>query len=275
MTSPEAQPASALSQKDKWTSGQAYEIWMARWSGLLAPQFLDWLNVPPGARWLDLCCGTGILSQAIAARFHPAHVLGLDRAAAQIEFARRHRGAPSIEFQVADAVSLPLEDSIFDVCVSGLGLNFVSDPAKALSELRRVSRPGGVVAAYVWEYSGQVRFLREFWDAAAAVDPSASEFDQGRRFPICTTQGLRDAFAEAGLQNLVQRPLDIQMRFLNFDDYWQPFLLGQGSAPVYLASRSAAIRDAIHDRLRAALPAHSDGSIVLNARALAIRALRA
>ncbi len=274
MSSPDAQPASTLSQKDKWTSGQAYEIWMARWSSLLAPQFLDWLNIPPGARWLDLCCGTGILSQAIAARFHPAHVLGLDRAAVQIDFARQHRAAPSIEYQVGDAVTLPIEDSSFDTCVSGLGLNFVSDPAKALSELRRVTRPGGIVAAYVWEYSGQVRFLREFWDAAAAVDPSAAEFDQGRRFPICTTQGLRDAFLQAGLQDISQRPLDIQMRFENFDAYWQPFLLGQGSAPVYLASRSASVRDAIRERLRAVLPVNSDGSIILNARALAIRSSR-
>ena len=268
-------PVSSLpEEKDKWTSGDAYEIWMARWSRLLAPQFLDWLAIPPGARWLDLCCGTGILSQAIAERFSPARVLGLDRAASQIDFARRHRAVPGIEFEVAEAVALPVEDASFDVCVCGLGLNFISDPAKALAELRRVTRPGGTVAAYVWEYSGQARFLREFWDAAIAVDPGAVEFDQGRRFPICTLDGLRAAFNEAGFCDISQRPLEIVTRFENFDDYWQPFLLGQGSAPVYLASLAENIRGVIRDRLRAALPVNPDGSIALSARALAIRTSR-
>lgn len=273
MSSPDSVSPSS-SPKDRWTSGSAYEIWMARWSGLLAAQFLDWLAAPHGARWLDLCCGTGILSQAIAASFRPARVLGLDRAASQIDFARKHRAGDAIEYQVADAVSLPLEDCSFDVCVSGLGLNFVSDPAKALTEMRRVTRPGGLVAAYVWEYSGQVRFLREFWDAAAAVDPTAAEFDQGRRFPICTSEGLRSSFLAAGLPNIAQRPLDILMDFENFDDYWQPFLLGQGSAPVYLAARNEHVRNAIRDRLQAVLPTRADGSISLPARALAIRSSR-
>jgi SAM-dependent methyltransferase len=275
MTPREPEPASTLPEKkEQWTSGDAYEIWMARWSRLLAPQFLDWLDVPPGAHWLDLCCGTGILSQAIVERCRPARVLGVDRAATQIEFAREHRSGPSVEFQVADAVSLPVEDARFDACVSGLGLNFISNPAKALDELRRVTRPGGVVAGYVWEYSGQVRFLREFWDAAISVDPTAARFDQARRFPICTPEGLRTAFAEARLHAIALRPLEITTRFENFDDYWSPFLLGQGSAPVYLAARDQRIRTAIRDRLQATLTPNADGSIALGARALAIRATR-
>jgi len=275
MNSRESEPAPVLpGPKDRWTSGDAYEIWMARWSRLLAPQLLDWLDVPPGARWLDLCCGTGILSQAIAERCRPARVLGLDRAASQIDFARRHRAGPSIEYGVSDAVSLPSADVSFDVCVSGLGLNFISDPAKALAEASRVIRPGGIVAAYVWEYSGQARFLREFWDAAIAVDPAAAEFDQGRRFPLCTPEGLRSAFVAAGFHDIALRPLDILTRFQDFDDYWQPFLLGQGSAPVYLASRTERVRDAIRERVKASLPAEADGTILLGARALAIRASR-
>lgn len=272
MTTPEPSPPAAV--KEKWTSGDAYEIWMARWSGLLATQFLDWLNVPPGAHWLDLCCGTGILSQAIAEHSRPARVEGVDRAASQIEFARKHRSGALIEYQVADAVSLPFEDARFDACVSGLGLNFVPDPAKSLAEQRRVTRPGGMIAAYVWEYSGQVRFLREFWDAATAIDPAAAEFDQGRRFPLCAPEGLRAAFAKGGLRDISLCPLDITMRFENFENYWQPFLLGQGSGPTYVASLSDSVRDAIRERLRAVLPVNSDGSIVLPARALAIRGTR-
>lgn len=267
-------PSTVPQKKEIWTSGDAYEIWMARWSRLLAPQFLDWIAVSPGAHWLDLCCGTGILSQTILERYRPARVEGVDRAASQIEFARQHRASPLIDYQVADAVSLPFEDVRFDACVSGLGLNFISDPAKALLELRRVTKPGGTIAGYVWEYSGQVRFLREFWDAATSVDPTAAEFDQGRRFPICTPDGLRAAFADAGLQNIALRPLDIITRFENIDDYWKPFLLGQGSGPTYLAARDENIRDAIRERLRTVLPANPDGSIHLAARALAIRACR-
>src|SRR5208282_5353681 len=262
------------SAKDRWTSGDAYEIWMGRWSRILSADFLEWLALPPGGRWLDVCCGTGILSVAIAERSSPAQVVGIDRSPPQIEFARSRHAARGLEFHLADATALPFTDRSFDASVSGLGLNFVPDPIEALREMRRVTRPGGTIAAYVWEYSGDVRFLREFWDAATAVDPEAASFDQGRRFPICTADGLRAAFEEAGLSGGEIRPLEITTRFANFDDYWSPFLLGQGSAPVYLAARDDGIRTAIRERLRAALPVNADGSIVLNARALAIRAAR-
>jgi ubiquinone/menaquinone biosynthesis C-methylase UbiE len=261
-------------KKEKWTSGDAYEVWMARWSRLLAPRFLDWLEAPPRAAWLDLCCGTGILSLAIAERCWPARVLGVDRAAPQIEFARRHRAGSRIEYQLGDATALPFANHSFDACVCGLGLNFIADPAKALHELRRVTRPGGTIGAYVWEYSGQARFLREFWDAAAAVDPQAVQFDQGRRFPICTPEGLRSAFVDAGLANVAVRSLDIVTHFKDFEDYWSPFLLGQGSGPTYLEQCDECIRVAIRDRLRATLPVNADGSIKLGARALAVRASR-
>jgi SAM-dependent methyltransferase len=261
-------------KKEKWTSGDAYEIWMARWSRLLARLLLEWIEVPPGAVWLDLCCGTGILSMTIAECREPSRVLGVDRAQAQIDFARQHRAAPQIEYQVADAVSLPLPDETFDACVCGLGLNFITDPAKALAEVRRVTHPDGLAAAYVWEYSGQARFLRDFWDAAIASDPGAAEFDQGRRFPICTPEGLRAAFEGAGFTCVETRPLDIVTRFENFADYWQPFLLGQGSGPTYLAGRSEEIRADIRERLRSVLPIAADGSISLAARAQAVRATR-
>ena len=260
--------------KDRWTSGEAYEIWMGRWSCLLADDFLEWPALPPRASWLDVCCGTGILSVAIADRCQPGHVVGIDRSPPQLEFARRHHAGLGIQFHLAEATALPFAGQSFGASVSGLGLNFVPDPIGALREMRRVTRPGGAIAAYVWEYSGPVRFLREFWDVATVVDPEAASFDQGRRFPICTRDGLRAAFEEAGLGGAELRALEITTRFANFDDYWSPFLLGQGSAPVYLAARDERIRAAIRDRLKAALPANADGSIVLNARALAIRAPR-
>jgi len=271
----ESDPVSALSApKDQWTSGDAYEIWMGRWSRLLAVEFLPWLEVPPGARWLDVCCGGGVLSDEIAARCAPALVLGVDRSPAQLAFARQRHARAGVCFHRGDAAALAFRDARFDASVCGLGLNFIPQPVAALTEMRRVVRPGGVVAVYVWDYSGEMRFLREFWDVAMAVDPEAADFDQGRRFAVCSPQGLRAAFSAAGLQPALHRNLDITTRFSSFDDYWAPFLLRQGSAPVYLASRSDGIREAIRERLRASLPANSDGTIVLQARALAIRALR-
>jgi SAM-dependent methyltransferase len=271
----ESQACSApAGKKEKWTSGDAYEIWMARWSRLLAPRFLDWLEVPPGAAWLDLCCGTGILTEAIVERRDPRRIVGIDRAVPLIEFARQHRAGSRIEYRLGDATALPFANHSFDACVCGLGLNFIADPAKALQELRRVTRTGGTIGAYVWEYSGQARFLREFWDAAAAVDPQALQFDQGRRFPICTPEGLRSAFVDAGLANVAVRPLDIVTHFNDFEDYWSPFLLGQGSGPTYLEQRDEPVRAAIRERLRATLPVNPDGSIDLGARALAVRASR-
>jgi len=259
--------------KDQWTSGDAYEIWMGRWSRLLAADFLRWLDAPAGARWLDVCCGGGALTDAILARCRPALIRGVDRSPAQIAFARRHP-APPAAFCLADAAALPFRDQEFDLSVCGLGLNFLPDAPAALRAMRRVTRPGGAIAAYVWDYAGKMRFLREFWDAALAVDPEAADFDQGRRFPICSPKGLQDAFHAAGLHSPATCELDITTHFSSFDDYWHGFSLLQGSAPVYLASRSEAVREAIRTRLHAALPANADGSIILRARALAIRAGR-
>src|SRR5208282_1415433 len=194
--------------KDRWTSGDAYEIWMGRWSRLLADDFLRWLALPPRASWLDVCCGTGILSVAIAEACKPSRVVGIDRSPPKVEFARRHHAGRGIEVHLAEATALPFAERSFDACVSGLGLNFVPDPIAALREMRRVTRPGGSIAAYVWEYSGPVRFLREFWDVATAVDPEAASFDQGRRFPICTRDGLRAAYEEAGLAGADLRALE-------------------------------------------------------------------
>jgi SAM-dependent methyltransferase len=247
---------------------------MGRWSRLVAAGFLDWLDAPAGARWLDLCCGGGALTDAILVRCRPAIVRGIDLSPAQIQFARQQCAHPAAAFYLGDAIALPFRSKEFDLCVSGLGLNYVSDAIAALREMDRVTRPRGTVAAYVWDYAGKMRFLREFWDVALAVDPEAAAFDQGRRFPICSPEGLRAAFQAAGFAVLAARNLDIATHFASFDEYWAGFQLFQGSAPIYLASRRDCIREAIRDGLQAALPVQPDGSILLRARALAMRAQR-
>jgi SAM-dependent methyltransferase len=260
---------SAQSPKlDQWTSGEAYDIWMGRWSALLAAEFLSWLRLPANQRALDVCCGSGILSLAIAQRYSPEHVAAFDRSPAQIAFASEHRAHPRVTYSVADAMALPLPADSFEVTVCGLGLNFVPDPARALDEFRRITRPGGTVACFVWDYSEGARFIRAFWDAALEIEPESAKFDQARRFEICKPDVLEKSFAAAHFGSFELHPLDIRTRFENFDDYWKPFQLGQGSAPVYLRSRPTQIQNVIRGRLMATLPAAPDGSITLPAPCL-------
>jgi SAM-dependent methyltransferase len=260
---------------DKWTSGSAYDQWMGRWSRLLADEFLKWLCVSSGARWLDVCCGSGVVTEAIAEFCSPASIVGIDASAAQIAFARMHRTHSGITFELSDATAVPFPDASFDAAVCGLGLNYISEPARALQEMQRVTRSGGTIAAYVWDYAQGVRFLREFWDAAIAVDPEARAFDQGRRFPMCSLDGLRTLFQVIEVKEVKLSALQVVTRFASFDEYWAPLLSGQGSAPNYLASRDAQIRAAVRNRLQAFLPTDAQGSIEMPARAWAIRARRA
>jgi ubiquinone/menaquinone biosynthesis C-methylase UbiE len=259
---------------DKWTSGADYDKWMGRWSRLLANEFLSWLNLPSNLRWLDVCCGSGMLTEAIADRCAPARVAGTDASPQQIEFARVHRARPVVSFETGDAMALPFAEASFDVAVCGLGLNFVPEPERALEEMRRVTVPNGVIAVYVWDYAEGARFLREFWDAAALVDSEALAHDQAHRFPRCNPEALRKLFEQVGLEQVTLCGLDITTRFASFDDYWQPLLTGQGSAPGYLATRDEPTRNTIRERLRNSLTPDSEGAINLPARAWAVRGER-
>lgn len=256
---------------DRWTSGADYELWMGRWSRLLADVFLNWLELPAGLRWIDICCGSGVLSEAISEKNQPSSIAGIDASAAQIKFARERRSVANVIFDVGDAMALPFRDSMFNVAVCGLGLNFLPDPLRALREFQRVVESGGTIAIYVWDYEQGARFLRQFWDAAAEIDAEAVSFDQARRFPLCAELALRDLFKRAGLGEVSTHALEIVTRFSNFDDYWKPLLTGQGSAPTYLASRPQQMQAAIRQRLGATLPTGSDGAIELPARAWAVR----
>lgn len=260
-----------MSIADRWTSGADYDQWMGRWSRLLAYQFLDWLSLPKGLHWIDICCGSGAITDAILERNFPAGVTGVDASSEQIAFAQQQHPGSKVNFQSGDAMDLPFADSSFDVAVCGLALNYIPKPLLGLQEFRRVTKPGGTIAAYLWDYEGGAQFLRAFWDAALAVDSEAAAFDQAKRFPVCTEHGLRRLFQEAQMNDTAVHPLEIVTRFTNFDDYWQPLLTGQGSAPNYLGTRDEKTKTAIREHLRAALPTGPAGTIELPARAWAIR----
>jgi hypothetical protein len=144
-----------------------------------------------------------------------------------------------------------------------------------VAEMVRVVRQNGIVALYVWDYADKMELMRYFWDAAVALDPSARPLDEGVRFPICNPERLAALFQDAGLKNVETRAIDIPTDFRDFDDCWLPFLGGQGPAPGYAMSLSEGARNALRERIRAALPVQSDGSMHLTARAWAVRGSRA
>jgi len=250
-----------------WADGDAYELYVGRWSRLVARSFLAWLEPAPRQRWLDVGCGTGALTAAVLAQCDPVEVVGVDRSEAQAGWAAAHIDDPRARFVVADVSRLP--DVTADIAVSGLALNFFSDAGAGLEAMRR-RVPDGLVAAYVWDYAGRMDLMRHFWDAAGAVDPAAAR-DEADRFPICHPDRLEALWQGAGLADVAVHAIDVPTVFRDFDDYWVPFLGGQGVAPAYVMALDDDRRRRLRDHLRAALPVAGDGSINLMARAWAVR----
>ena len=259
---------------DTWESGSPYEQYVGRWSRHVAPQFLSWLNVPPGHRWLDVGCGTGALCAAIVDRCSPASVAGVEPSEGFLKAAKQNLAGRAVLHQ-GSATAIPLANASVDAVVSGLVLNFVPDPRAALVEMARVTGSGGTIGAYVWDYAGKMELMRFFWDAAAELSPDAAKMDEGIRFPLCRPQALAELFAGAGLKAVETTPIDIPTPFADFDDYWRPFLGGQGPAPAYAMSLDESARARLRDRIRERLPVRPDGSIQLTARAWAVRAVQA
>ena len=252
-------------------AGDAYDRYVGRWSRPVAAAFLDWLSVPPGKAWLDVGCGTGALSQRIVNSAAPAAVVGVDSSEGFVAHAIAHVAAA--QFRVGDAQALPVGDREFDAVVSGLVLNFVPDQPKAVAEMRRAARPGGKVAVYVWDYAGEMQLMRRFWHAAIAHDPAARDFDEALRFPLCRPEPLRALFEGADLRDVETKAIDVPTVFADFDDYWSPFLGGQGPAPGYCMKLPEAGRERLRESLRASLPAERNGKIHLIARAWAVQGM--
>ncbi len=263
-----------LDQKSEWASGDAYEPYVGRWSRLVAREFLSWLKAPTNMRWLDVGCGTGALSQTILDGAAPSLVQGVDPSEDYVNYARNQITDSRARFDVGDARTLPYQTASFDVVVSGLALNFVPEPAIAVSEMARVAQVGGTVALYVWDYVGEMQLMRYFWDAAVTLNPAAKKLDEGRRFPICNQMALLQLFQDAGLRRTEARAIDVPTVFHSFDDYWAPFLGGQGPAPSYAMSLTENRRIELRELIRSRLPVKSNGGINLIARAWAVRGER-
>lgn len=256
--------------KDSWHTGDPYEYFMGRWSRLAAQGFLDWLSPGQGLKWLDVGCGSGALSETVIQGFNPKELIAVDQSEGFVLTTQRRLGTKAV-CKVGNALDLPIEDNSVDMTVSGLVLNFIPHVGNALAEMKRVTVDGGTVAIYVWDYAGKMDFLQKFWEAAEELRNEASALNEAKRFSDWKPEILSKTFSDAGFVQVITTPIEIATHFTDFDDYWEPFLGGQGPAPTYLLSLSeterARLRNLIYDRL----PVQRDGSIPLSARALAVK----
>ena len=256
---------------DTWERGNPYEQYVGRWSRRVAPRFLSWLAVPAERRWLDVGCGTGALCAAIVDHCSPSSVVGVEPSDGFLNTAKEQLAGRAVLHR-GSATEIPLDDASVDTTVSGLVLNFVPDGRAALAEMARVTGSGGTIAAYVWDYAGKMEPMRLFWDAAVELNPDAARMDEGARFPLCRPEGLTELFEGGGLRGVEVTAIDIPTPFASFEEYWRPFLGGQGPAPAYAMSLDETARARLRDRIRERIPAQADGSVSLIARAWAVRA---
>lgn len=252
----------AISSTFVAADGQGYELQMGRWSRRLAPRFIEFSDIKAADCVLDVGCGTGSLTSTLARNPAIRGLHGIDFSAAYIEHARREHGDSRIQFQVGDACALPFEDQKFDHALSMLVLQFIPEPERAVSEMRRVTRPGGTVAAATWDSRGGFVWMRMFWDTAAMLDPEAGA-RRAKIFarPIALPGGLERAWKAAGLTDVVQDMLTIRMDFSSFEDFWAPMEGEDGPYADYVRTLTREGKALFNDKLRLAyVDGEADGA---------------
>jgi SAM-dependent methyltransferase len=251
------------------TDGGAYQVFLGRWTERLADALLGSLEIPPDGALLDVGCGTGSLAFAMANRWPGRHVSGVDIAEPYIAFARARAVSGRPAFDLADISSLPYPDGAFAGTAAQLVLNFVPNPAAALAEMRRVTRPGGLVAATVWDFRGGLVYQRMFWDTATVLDANAASVrDRLFSAPLALPDGLPKLFAECGLRAVRLQSVTIRMEYTSFSDYWEPLCGGQGPVGTYVVQLEPTLRGRIVEAVRLAyLSGTPDGPRSLTATA--------
>ncbi len=251
-----------------------YERLMGRWSRRLAPLFIEHAGIADGENVLEVGCGTGSLTFALSQAAAIGSLTAIDHSEIYLAAAQARNRDPRVRLEHGDGAALRFPDASFDRAVSMLVLpSVVPRPEQAVGEMRRVTRPGGVVAAAFWDSPGGAVANRMFWDTAAALDErAAAARDRTMGRPIYAPGALPRIWAEAGLTEIDQRSLMIRMDFANFADYWEPYASGEGALGEYVASLDAARRDRLEPQLRAAyLCGRPDGERSFTAVALSCR----
>jgi SAM-dependent methyltransferase len=255
---------------EMFANALGYEDMMGRWSARLAPLFASFARIPESGRVLDVGCGTGSLVRTLADMGPRLQIVGVDPARPFVEYARTQFGDPRIAFECADALELPYPPGSFDHALSLLVLMFIPEPEKAAAEMRRVTRPGGTVAACTWDRDG-LEMTSVFWEEAVGLDPDAEARSQRPRHANRPGQ-LGALWRAAGVQDVEETALEMSMDFRSFDDYWQPHLKGVAPQGIYVASLRPEQRDALRNAIRRRFLAdRPDGPFSLRAKALAVR----
>jgi ubiquinone/menaquinone biosynthesis C-methylase UbiE len=246
--------------------GAAYERMMGRWSRLAGDVFLEWLDVDTELRWVDVGCGNGAFTEAVIERCSPSATEGVDPSQGQLDFAQTRPGASLARFQQGNAMDLPYKDDAFDVAAMALVLFFVPEPAKGLAEMRRVVAPGGTVAAYTWDMLGggfPLNALQEEIRAMGYNTPLPPSVEASR------AAVMKDLWVSGGLVDIKVREITVERTFADFVDVWETSRLGASVGPV-ISSMTKGETETLKDRLKARLPAQSDGRITYSARANAV-----
>ena len=244
-------------------AADAYDRFMGRYSVLLSPQMADLAGVRSGDRVLDVGCGPGALTAELVSRTGSSNVAAVDPSTSFVEAARaRH---PGVDVRQASAEALPFEDDQFQAALAQLVVHFMSDPVGGIREMARVVRPGGWVAACVWDHAGGKGPLALFWDTARQMDPSVADESH---LPGVREGHLSELFGEAGLRDIDATVLSADLEHPSFEAWWEPFEAGVGPAGAYVVQLVPERRAELRDRCRSALPT---GPFTITARAWAAR----
>lgn len=250
-----------------------YDKFMGRWSRQVATQFIEWIGAEKESNWLDVGCGTGTLGEMVIKNCSPSIIIGIDPLEKSIAAAKLHPDNKGIGFQIGDAQNLPFEEAKFDVVISGLMIKFVMDKVRAISEMKRVACPGGIIALYDWDMDGNMNTTRHFWNAVAAIIPERFEGPKTQQTPMTEIESVASLFKEAGIKEVKQRIISFNTQFQDLDDYWVPITNNSQNVGRFYKTMTEGEREAIYQRMKETLPFNSDGSISFKSRAVAIKGL--
>ena len=251
-----------------FSDSAAYERFMGSWTRAVGAKFLDWIAAADGQRLLEVGCGTGIFTEMLVKATAPREIIAIDPAPTQIELAKGKPFARDVDFRIADAQALPFANGDFDLAVSALVINFIPDQARAMAEMRRVVKPAGLVAGYVWDFTGDLNVARHIQIPLRKLNPNLPKVigaDSSRLEPLI------NLFAGAGFENVTGCPIEAEVTYPSFDAYWRGFIENPSAQSAYIKALPSSEFERFRDTVRSTMPIKADGTITFSARAHAVK----